>query len=108
MKDNPILLKINRQFTKDESLDALNKIISELRIEIGILKSENSELKDTIDSMFADGEPVQPNWLKNDVIKNLENKLKKERKLKKDLQKSTNEWRDKFYSLLSLQNSKTI
>ena len=108
MEDETILLKIKRQFSKDESISALNKIISELRIEIGILKSDNAELKDVIDSMFVDGEAVQPNWLKDDVIKNLERKLKNERKLKKDLQKSTNEWRDKFYSLLSLQNSKTL
>lgn len=107
-EDEKILLKIKRQFTKDESIAALNKIISELKLEIGILKSENAELKDILDSRTVDGKPVQVGWLKDDVVKNLENRLKIEKKLKEQLQKSVNEFRDKFYSLVALNDSKKL
>ena len=106
MDEEAILLKIKRQFSKDESMAALFKIISELRIEIGFLKSDNAELKDTLDSLMIDGKPVQVGWLKDDVIKNLERRLKKEKKSREQFQKSSNEWRDKYFALVELNKIK--
>jgi hypothetical protein len=48
MEDRAILLKIRRQFKKDESINALLKIISELRVEVGMQKSEIQELKQDV------------------------------------------------------------
>lgn len=47
MKDEDILLRLRRQYSKDETVKLLN-------IEIGMLKSEISELKDKIQQLHDD------------------------------------------------------
>jgi hypothetical protein len=44
-QDRFVLLKIKREFSKDESVSALLLMISKLQQEVGILKSEKEELQ---------------------------------------------------------------
>ena len=46
MDDETLFKKLQRQYSKDEVIQLLNKKISELHIEIGILKSYIAELED--------------------------------------------------------------
>ncbi len=46
--DNAVLLKIHRQFSHDESIQALLAEIRRQRTEIGILQSEKAELEDRL------------------------------------------------------------
>ena len=48
MSEETVLLKIKREFSKDESIALLLQKISSLEFEIGILKSELSEKDDYI------------------------------------------------------------
>lgn len=44
---NKILIKLQRRYGKDELVKSLNKTISELRVEVGQLKSYIDELEDS-------------------------------------------------------------
>jgi len=46
MEDRFILLKIKREFTENEAVLSLLKIVKELQLEIEMLKSENNEALD--------------------------------------------------------------
>lgn len=43
MGEREVLLKIKREFTEDESINYMSEVISNLRKEIGILRSELAE-----------------------------------------------------------------
>jgi hypothetical protein len=47
-QDRFILLKIKRQFSKEEAVTCLLKMVSTLEQEVGILKSEKEELQFTL------------------------------------------------------------
>ena len=49
--DNNVLLKLHRQYSTNEGFNYMYNIIKKLRIDIGILKSEISELKHNIDNI---------------------------------------------------------
>lgn len=51
MKDSEILLAIRRRYSKDEAVEAYKKEISDLNIQIGILKSDLAEKDDIIDNL---------------------------------------------------------
>jgi predicted RNase H-like nuclease (RuvC/YqgF family) len=51
MKDSEILLAIRRKYSKDEAVEAYKKEISDLNIQIGILKSDLAEKDDIIDNL---------------------------------------------------------
>lgn len=46
MKDREILLKLRREYSRDEVVALLNKRIKDLELENGILKSERDECID--------------------------------------------------------------
>jgi hypothetical protein len=86
MKDETLLLKLKRQYSKDEVVKLLSEQIKELQIENGILKSEIAELQDS-----------------TKVVKlSVYNQLEKE---KKKCMKDFKEYRDKYYETLALLNS---
>ncbi len=108
MEDEAILLKIKRQFTNDESVGALLKIISQLRIEIGVLKSEVSELKEKnhkiTSSVKQEGMKTKKEWLKEDIFQELQKNIIKKGQNEARLQKQVNEWRDRHLSHLASLN----
>lgn len=104
MEYEAVLLKIKRIYGKDESISFLIKTISDLRIEIGILKSEISELKhlnsSIKNSLVAEGSKRQKQWLKEDIIAQMQKGIATCDKRNKLLQKQKNDIQDKYYSLL--------
>lgn len=54
-----VLLKLYRTYGKDEALEYLFKEISKLKVEIGVLKSENAELKYDLDTRKDQKEKVE-------------------------------------------------
>ena len=59
MEDRFVLLKIKREFTENEAVLSLLKIIKELEMEIGILKSEKEEALDQIKILKAKAESLK-------------------------------------------------
>ncbi len=51
--DKRTLLKLSREYTKDEVVQGLREIISQVRIENGMLKSELAELQDEVAKLKA-------------------------------------------------------
>lgn len=104
--EDTILLKIKRDFTENEAVQQLLKMVSELEIEVGILKSEKAELRHTIDKMTNQGIRGKKLWLQEEVVANLNEQLSKSKSTQKILQTQLNEWRNKYFSLVAI-NSKT-
>jgi len=104
--EDTILLKIKRDFTENEAVQQLLKMVSELEIEVGILKSEKAELRHTIDKMTNQGIKGKKLWLQEEIVANLNEQLSKSKSTQKILQNQLNEWRNKYFSLVAI-NSKT-
>lgn len=102
--EDTILLKIKRDFTENESVQQLLKMVSELEIEIGVLKSEKSELQDKINKMTNQGVKGRKQWLQEEVLSDLNNKLQKSKETQRILQKSVNDWRERYFSIMAKQN----
>ena len=96
MFEDHILLKIKREYSKDESFALVLKKLSEAQIENGILKSELSELKDKMKKPAK----TKKQWLEEDLFTELKEKLNKHQKRETKLQKEVNEWRDNYFALL--------
>lgn len=103
MEDEAILLKIKRQFSKAEAVAALLKIISDLQFEVGELKSEVSELKFRNHQLTLapkiDGVKTKKEWLKDDIIAEMDKQLKSHQAKNTLCNKSLNEWRNKYFSI---------
>jgi hypothetical protein len=59
MEDRFVLLKIKREFTENEAVLSLLKIIKELELEIGMLKSENAEALNQVAMWKAKAESLK-------------------------------------------------
>lgn len=101
--EDTILLKIKRDFTENEAIQQLLKMVSELEVEIGILKSEKLELQDKINKMTNQGVKGRKQWLQEEVVSDLNDKLQKSKETQKILQKSVNDWRERYFSLMAKQ-----
>lgn len=104
MEDEAILLKIKRDFTENEAVQSLLKIISSLEIEVGILKSELEEARYKVDRIRKEGTLTKKQWMKEEVFDymnkekiNLNNKIKQYRK-------SIEDWQSKYFKLLNERN----
>lgn len=104
MSEEAILLKLKREFTESEAVQQLLKMVSDLEIEIGMLKSEKSELQDKINKMTNQGVKGIKQWLQEEVVSDLNDKLQKSKETQKILQKSVNDWRERYFSLMAKQN----
>ena len=100
MRDNSILLKIKREFTSNEAVNAVLKINSDLLLEIGILNSELSELRHDLHQHKHGIKKTSKEWLLDDYVKKLHSEIES----RKGLSKKISEWRDKYYSLLNIHN----
>ena len=54
MNDQEILLRLRRQYSKDEAIAACNKEIARLGFELGVERSDVAELKDTLSAVTSD------------------------------------------------------
>ena len=112
--DNPVLLKLHRRYSKDETVNFLFKEIEQLKLKIGELKSDNSELQDNLSSATKElallnkkkpnqNQKVAKEWNKEEYVLLLKNQLSQQAKQKQKLQKELEEWRNKAI-LLQLKN----
>lgn len=109
MEDEAILLKIKRQFSEKESVAALLKIISDLRIEIGILNSDVAELKSENHKLRNKTEVEEGKtkkvWLKDELIGEMQKQIKAQATTNKMLSKRNCELENKYFSLMAKTNS---
>ena len=105
MWEGSVLLKIKRDFTESEAVQQLIKMVSELEIEIGILKSERHELTDELNklknSVEQDGLKTRKAWLKDELFDMLDSQMKAKDARNKIDKQSMEEWRNKYFSLLA-------
>ena len=101
MEDEAILLKIRRDFTVNEAVQSLLKIISSLEFEIGMLKSDLAEARFKIHKLETNEKKTKKEWLKDDLIGLMDEQLKQKTKKVTELSKSVNDWRNKYFSLMA-------
>ena len=105
MFNDTILLKIKRQYSKDESFALVLKKLSEVQLENGKLKSELSELQDKIkvmrNSYTQEGMRTRKVWLKDDLFADIRIELEKLKTQNTLLHNQASEWRDKYFLLLN-------
>lgn len=117
MEDRFVLLKIKREFTENEAVSSLLKIVKELELEIGILKSEKEEALDQVETLKAKAEilkKVEQNeygnivkqknhWLKYELIAAQESQIKEMEAKLRNIKKDNEYWQSK-YCLLAGQS----
>lgn len=99
--DETILLKIKREFTTNEAVQQLLKLLSERETEIGVLKSELSEAIDKAEKLRTESKMTKKEWLKDEVIAQIEHLRKTEQKKLVLYKKSLEDWRYKYFNLLA-------
>jgi peptidoglycan hydrolase CwlO-like protein len=100
--DENVLLRIRRQYSKDEAVGVLIKELSDAKFKNGELLSEIAELKDQIEVLKHGGlnkiKKKKKEWLKDDVIKSMhEEKLELQEKLRQK-NREVELWMGKYYS----------
>lgn len=130
MKDRFILLKIKREWSHDEAVKALQKIISDLQIEIGMLKSELEEAgynKELTLFLVQENESLQREimkiktknahlvteqataeeskpkkaWLKDELIADINRQWLLAQEKSVSYKKAMEEWRSRYFNLLA-------
>lgn len=100
MFEDTILLKIKRDFTESEAVAQVLKLLQEAELEIGILKSELAEEK----YKATQEKRTKKEWLKDELIASFQKSASHDRMLYKDAMKSLSEWRNKYLSLIAINN----
>ena len=93
--EDKILLKLYRQYGKDEALKYLFDEISRLKFQVGELKSEVAELKHMQDQPETKGITYDENM--TELIKEKKTKAKNYTRLKKEV----TEWRNKYFNIIA-------
>lgn len=101
MWDDTILLKIKREFTENEAVQQLLKMVSELEHEIGVLKSERDEAADTAKKLRTIPTMTKKQWLQEEVFVSVNCELETLKRKNTERKKSAEEWRNKYFSLLA-------
>lgn len=100
--DENVLLRIRRQYSKDEAVGVLIKELSDAKFKNGELLSEIAELKDQIEVLkygsLNQVRKKKKEWLKDDVVKQLhEEKIELQEKLRQK-SRQVELWMGKYYS----------
>lgn len=117
MEDRFVLLKIKREFTENEAVSSLLKIVKELELEIGMLKSEKEEALDQVKTLKAKAEiskKVEQNeygnivkqkkyWLKDELIAAQDSQIKEMEAKLRNIKKDNEYWQSK-YCILATQS----
>lgn len=98
-EDDRILLKVHREFTTNEAVQSLLKIISNLEFQIGELKSERDELNDKFEKARNERFATKKEWLKDEIVAELHTQIKNHQKRNTETNKSLNDWRNRYFSL---------
>jgi flagellar biosynthesis chaperone FliJ len=98
-EDDRILLKVHREFSTNEAMQSLFKIISSLEFEIGELKSERDELLFKLKEARTEGFATKKQWLKDELVAELHTQIKNHQKRNTEVNKSMNDWRNRYFSI---------
>jgi hypothetical protein len=115
MEDKFVLLKIKREFTENEAVLSLLKIVKDLQLEIGMLKSENEEVLDEVKILKAKAERPErleqningsiskpkKEWLKDELIAAQDKQIKEMQAKISDVKKNYKYWQNKYCLLAS-------
>lgn len=108
MEDEWILLKIKREFTTNEAVQSLLKMVATLEFQIGVLKSDLCESNDKLNKIVKEGTKTKKQWMQEEVFKNNTKQIETISKKAKDYQASMVEWRQRYFSLLAQQNKDNV
>lgn len=106
-QDETILLKIKRQFTENEAVNTLLKMLHDSEVEVGILKSELAEAVDKAERIRQERTLTKKQWMQEEVFKLMHEEHERlQRTIKK--QGDTNKvWMNKYFSLLASTQKQT-
>jgi len=106
-KEN-VLLKIKRDYSKDEATAVLLKELSDAKFKIGELTSEIEELKGEIIKLrmipTSNGK-TKRQWLQDEIFTEVNETNKKNRKINNELRRELQTYKDKYFILLAKQNN---
>lgn len=91
--EEKILLKLRREYSKDEAVSLAMQKLSEVRIEVGILRSENAELQDKLNSAMVELKTLRE-------YKATQKQARRGQALKfAEMKRDLDMWRDKYLTL---------
>ncbi|MGN6249015.1 MAG: hypothetical protein ACTHNG_11705 [Ginsengibacter sp.] len=101
MEDRYVLLKIKREFTENEAVLSLLKMLKELQLEIGILKSEKEEALDRarfLEAKAVNSGIIKPKkeWLKDELVASQDKKIKSMEAKLREMKKNHDYWQNKY------------
>lgn len=103
MFEDNILLKIKRDFTQDEAVKFLQQTISDLKVEIGILKSELAEKSHELhvikNKVVVEAGKTKKMWLEDELIKQYDEQLRSAKTKNKLLEKKVIELQNLYIPL---------
>ena len=107
MWDDTILLRISRQFAKEEAFAELLRIIKAVQYENGELKSEIAELKHVPKNkkvLIEEEGKTKKVWLKDGLIASMQVQINTLKERNRGMENSIREWRDKYYAKINQEN----
>jgi hypothetical protein len=108
MSDEGILFRIKREWTQDESVKMLLIMVSELKKEIGMLKSDLAECKHEkhtyMSKVSLEGTKTKKEWLKDELIASYDALRTKQEENNKRLQKSLRSYQEMYFALIAKNN----
>lgn len=96
--DDSILLKIHRQFKKDEAVKALVSEIIRQRAEIGLLKDEKADLKKQIKVQKPVSKKINPEWNKDEYIIELLKQIDTHKRKRTMQLQNTKHWQKLYFN----------
>lgn len=105
MGDEKILLKIKRNFTTNEAVQTLLKIVSGLETEIGVLKTEVAEAQYKIEKIRKERTLTKRQWMQEEIFEDISKELYSSQYKIKEYKRSMENWRAKYLNLLASKNN---
>ena len=103
MEDEFVLLKIKREWSQDEAVNSLLKVIAKLRFDIGVLESDLAEVKyekhQILNKVKIEGTKTKKEWLKDELIQQYDRQAILAIKRNTDLQKSLSDYQNLYFNL---------
>ena len=101
MEDEAILLKIKRDFTTNEAVQSLLKIVSQLEMEIGVLKQEVIEEKDMVKKIRTEKLQTKKQWMQEEMFEFISKENDHLKVKVKEYKKSMEDWRIRYFNLMA-------
>lgn len=103
--DDTVLLRLKRQYGKDEAFAELSKRLADAEFKLGELRSENEELKFKLNRYKDKPLPKEPQpakgWKQDDAVKLIIKQYQVKLSKLENHKKSMEEWRAKYFNLLA-------